>query len=324
MRILVTGAAGFIGGHVVGRLASEGHQVVASSRSGSPARETAGVIEVAADLSRDPLDALTHGCEAIVHCAARASPWGPRELFWRDNVLATERLLAAARLAASVRRFVHVSTPSIYFNGRDQLDRREDFVPPDRWPTPYAESKWSAECRVRAEPALGPIILRPRAVFGPGDRAIVPRLIAIAERGFMPLPGGGDALTDVTYVDNVVDAVGTALRAPTTLQGRAFNITNGEPITIRDLLTRLFGALRIRVRYVAVPRPLANLAARLSEMAAMLRPGQPEPRLTRYGVGLLGYTQTLSIDAARTELGYAPAISVSDGLERYARWWSAQ
>lgn len=324
MRILVTGAAGFIGGHVTRRLVGGGHEVIATARRVDSIADAAGARWSACDLSQDSLDTLARDCEVIVHCAARASPWGPREIFWRDNVLATERLLAAARSAGTIRRFVYVSTPSIYFNGRDQLDRSEAFEPPRRWPTAYAETKWIAECRVRAESTLGAVILRPRAVFGPGDRAIVPRLIAMAERGIVPLPGGGDALTDVTYVDNVVDAIEAAMLAPSPVAGRAFNITNGEPLTVRDLLARLFGALGLRVRTVSIPRPLVNFAARVSESIAMLRPGRPEPRITRYGVGLLACSQTLCIDAARAQLGYSPAVSVTDGLERYARWWKAQ
>jgi nucleoside-diphosphate-sugar epimerase len=324
VRILITGAGGFIGGHAAKRFVARGHEVIATARTPAAVAEPANHRLFACDLSLDSLDSLMRDCEVIVHCAARASPWGPRESFWRDNVLATERLLAAAHRAGSVRRFVHVSTPSIYFNGRDQLNRVEDFDPPARWPTAYAETKWEAECRVRAAPALGGVILRPRAVFGPGDRAIVPRLVAVAERGVMPLPGGGSALTDITYVDNVVDAIEAAVHAPATAVGRAFNITNGEPLTVRDLLMRLFGALGIRARLVTMPRSLANLAARISESAAMLRPGRPEPRLTRYGVGLLAYSQTLCIDAARRELGFAPVVSVDEGLARYARSRSAR
>jgi nucleoside-diphosphate-sugar epimerase len=326
MKILVTGAGGFIGSNVMQRLArdsgSRGYRVVVTARRS--VATSPGVTLISADLSRDALDALTEDVEVIVHCAARASPWGDRELFWRDNVIATERLLAAATRAGTVRRLVHVSTPSIYFNGRDQLDRREDFVPPRRWPTAYAESKWAAECRVSAAPGLHPVILRPRAVFGPGDRAIVPRILAAAARGYLPLPGGGQSLIDVTYVDNVVDAIEAAAFAPADIDGRAYNITNGEPIVVRDLVQRLFKALDIRARPVTVPRALAQGAAGLSELLARLRPGKPEPRLTRYGIGLLACSQTLNIDAARRDLKFAPRVSINDGLARYAAWRKTQ
>jgi nucleoside-diphosphate-sugar epimerase len=322
MKVLVTGAGGFIGSHVASRFAARGHHVIGTARRSVATGP--GVTLVAADLASNALDPLTDGCELVVHCAARASPWGEREQFWRDNVIATERLLAAAQRAGTVRRLVHVSTPSIYYDGRDQIDRDEHFVPPRRWPTAYAESKWAAECRVVAAPALHPVILRPRAVFGPGDRAIVPRILMAAERGLMPLPGGGRSLIDVTYVDNVVDAIEAAAAAPAECEGRAFNITNGEPISVRDLVQRLFAALELRARAVAVPRVLARGAAALSEFIAGRRRGRPEPRLTRYGVGLLACSQTLCIDAARRDLGYSPRVAVNDGLAHYAAWKKAQ
>jgi nucleoside-diphosphate-sugar epimerase len=321
MKVLVTGAAGFLGAHVARRFTQRGHDVLATARS--PRGNVHGMT-VGADLATDALEGIVAGRELIVHCAARASPWGERELFWRDNVLATERLLAAATRAGCVRRLVHVSTPSIYFNGRDQLDRREDFTPPRRWPTAYAESKWEAECRVRAATAVPAVILRPRAVIGPGDRAIVPRILAAAQRGFLPLPGGGHALIDVTCVDNVVDAIEAAALAPAAAEGRAYNITNGEPIAVRTLVTRLFSALGIEARAIAVPRALAQGVASLGEWIARRRRGAPEPRLTRYGVGLLARSQTLNIDAARAELDYRPRVSIDEGIAGYAAWWRTQ
>jgi nucleoside-diphosphate-sugar epimerase len=321
MRILVSGAAGFIGSHVVQKLAAAHHTVIAIGRPPKGPRESAHRV---ADLAIDSLDPLLEGCEAIVHCAARAAPWGERALFWRDNVLATERLLDAARRAGTVRRFVQISTPSIYFRYRNQENIAEVFTPPKRWPTHYAETKWTAECRVRDAPTLGPIILRPRAVFGPGDRAIVPRVLAAVQRGALILPNGGKAWIDITYVDNVVSAVEQALIADRRFEGKAFNITNGEPLQVRDMLTKLFAALRIRVRFRSTPISLALMAARASEAVAKLRAGRPEPRLTTYGVGLLGYTQTLSLEAARTCLNYSPMVTINQGLEQYARWWSHQ
>jgi len=326
MQILVTGASGLIGSHVAESLARTGHRVVATGRNTQALKPLVdlGCQAVSADLASDSLSTLVNGCEAIVQCAAMAAPWGDRLVFWRHNVLATERLLAAAKNARSVSRFVQLSSPSIYFSWQDELDRTEAFEPPRRWPTPYAETKWIAECRVREARSLGPIILRPRAVFGPRDRAIMPRLVAVARRGRFPLPGGGRAWTDVTAVANVVIAVEAALNAHPSIEGRAFNITNGTPLQVRDVLTRLFSVLHIRTRFVSIPRVMGAAAAAVIEAYHRRRPGAPEPPVTRYGMGLLGYSQTLSIAAARDLLGYQPRVSIDEGLARYAQWWAAQ
>jgi nucleoside-diphosphate-sugar epimerase len=321
MRTLVTGASGFIGSHVATHLAAAGHEVVASGRDARRLEAVPNAHRQACDLVDGDLAAMLRSCEVVVHCAARAAPWGERSLFWRDNVLATQRLLEAARAAGTVRRFVFVSTPSIYFRARDQLQITEAFTPPLRWETAYAETKWIAETHVLAARDLGPVVLRPRAVFGPRDAAIVPRLSAVARSGAFPLPGAGRAWTDVTCVENVVDAICAAIAGGPQIEGHAFNITNGEPLRVRDLLGKLFGALGLAPRYISVPRGLALALAGVSESYARLKRGRPEPRLTRYGVGLLGYSLTLSIAAARRELGYVPGISLDEGIARYARWY---
>ncbi|HET9448670.1 MAG TPA: NAD(P)-dependent oxidoreductase [Steroidobacteraceae bacterium] len=322
MRVLVTGASGFIGSHAAEHLRARGHDVVATGRSERHLRALAdrGCRVVPADLAQSDLTTLVEGCDAIVHSAARASPWGNRSLFWNDNVVATQRLVESARGSGSVRRFVLISTPSIYFRTCDQLHITEAFTPPQRWATAYAETKWIAETHVRAAPELGPVILRPRAVFGPRDAAIVPRLVAVAKSGTFPLPGGGRAWADVTYIDNVVAAIMAALERGSEVEGRAFNITNGQSIQVRDLAERIFRALGIRTRFVSIPRSAALALAGISEAVAKLRPGQPEPRLTRYGVGLLAFSQTLSIEAARQGLRYEPGVSIDEGIVRYARW----
>jgi nucleoside-diphosphate-sugar epimerase len=326
MRVLVSGASGFIGSHVAMHLAATGHDVLALGRDRArlaPAQR-AGCRILTLDLASDDLAGAVQGQSAIIHCAARASPWGRPEEFHRDNVVATERLLAAAADTGSIRRFVHLSSPSIYFRFRDERDLGEEFQPPQRWATSYAKTKWQSECIVRKFQALSPIILRPRAVFGPGDRTIVPRLIAVAERGFFPLPSGGDAWTDITYIDNVVSAVVAALQAPAGLGGRAFNITNDEHVQIRDLLARLFGALEIRPRMVPMPRAVLLALARISELLSRNFGAGREPRITLYGAGLLSFSQTLSIEAARRDLAYAPAVSLDDGIQRFAGWWRAR
>ncbi|WEN16358.1 NAD-dependent epimerase/dehydratase family protein [Rhodanobacter sp. AS-Z3] len=323
-RILVTGASGFIGSHVARHLHALGHQVLANGRNRArlEAIATAGLSVRPGDLLSDRLSTLIDGAEVIVHCAALSSPWGPREDFMTANVEATQRLLDAARQCA-VQRFVHFSSPSIYFRLADQWNTPEAFKPPRRWINAYAESKWLGEQCVRkaASAGLSAVVLRPRAVFGEGDRAIFPRLLALAERGWFPRIGNGEALIDVTYVANVAAAVEACLQPVAPVDGRAFNITNGEPMAVRELLLQLFTALDLKVSMIPLPRRLAVALGTMAELVANRLPGHPEPRLSRYGVGVLGFSQTLDISAARTQLGYTPTVSVADGIQRFARWW---
>lgn len=323
-RILVTGASGFIGSHVARHLHARGHQVLAHGRDLARLQvlSAAGLDIRPGDLCAARLLPLVDGAEVVIHCAALSSPWGPRERFMAANVDATQRLLDASR-QAGVRRFVHFSSPSIYFRLADQWNTPEAFDPPRRWINAYAESKWLGEQCVRQAAAAGlsSVVLRPRAVFGAGDQAIFPRILALAQRGWFPLIGDGAARIDVTCVGNVVAAVEACLHPGAPTDGRAFNITNAEPMTVQALLEQLFTALDLKVRMIPLPRPLAVALGSLAEIVANARPGRPEPRISRYGVGVLGYSQTLDISAARTQLGYVPTISVAEGIQQFARWW---
>jgi nucleoside-diphosphate-sugar epimerase len=323
-RVLVTGASGFIGAHVARRLHADGHIVTITGRDRTRLGAVAqpGMRVLPADLGIDPLEVLVASCDAIVHCAAMSSPWGRREDFFQANVLATERLLVASRHAGA-RRFVHLSSPSIYFRMQDQFSLTEAFAPPKQWITHYAESKWAAEKSVLAACADGmsAVILRPRAVFGEGDRAIFPRIVAKARKGWFPFVDGGSAVIDATHIDTVVHAVACSLDAEVARDACSFNITNGEPMRVCDLLGHLFRALGLKVRHVRVPRPLAMALAGAIENVAKVLPGHPEPMVSRYTLGVLAYSQTLDISAARRVLGFTPQMGIVQGIERFARWW---
>jgi nucleoside-diphosphate-sugar epimerase len=197
---------------------------------------------------------------------------------------------------------------------------------PIRAANEYARTKLLAEAEIDAAHARGmPVItIRPRAIFGEGDNAILPRLIDRLQQGRLRIIGDGQNITDLTYIENVVDALLLCAEAPSALLGRKYNITNGEPLPLWPLIEKLCQALGYEYPRRRIPYTLALGLAGVLEGVCHLLPGQPEPLLTRYMVGVLAKSTTLDISAARRDLGYAPRISVDEGFERFVRWWKAQ
>jgi nucleoside-diphosphate-sugar epimerase len=219
---------------------------------------------------------------------------------------------------------VHISTPSIYFDGTHRLGVKEDAVLPAVKVNCYAESKWQAERLVAhaAMQGLETLTLRPRALFGPGDTVLLPRLIQANARFGIPIMHSAAVLTDLSYVGNVADAVALALRAPKNCLGRVYNISNGEPVDLDAVLLQLFDALEIPLRRRRLPYALAHGLGCMSEGLASLT-GR-EPTLSRYGVGVLSRSMTLDISRAQAYLDYTPQVSVQEGIARFASWWQEQ
>jgi nucleoside-diphosphate-sugar epimerase len=180
----------------------------------------------------------------------------------------------------------------------------------------YAATKLEAETLVQGERGIDSLVLRPRGLYGAGDTALLPRLLRAARAGPLPLIRGGAAETDLTHVDDVVDAVLAALNAPAGLSQRVFNISGGEPLPVKRIAEAAGERAGVTVRWRSIRAPVVFAAARAMEVAAHLTPGQPEPRITAYGAGLFAFTQTLELGAARTYLGWRPRISFEDGLAR--------
>ena len=296
--VIVTGATGFLGGAITRQLLREGERVIAIGRDRKKLSRLAeiGADTSVIDLSKDePLPDLK--ADGIIHCAALSSPWGRRADFERQ---------------AGAARFVHISSPSVYFRFADQEHVRED-MPLPRPVNAYAATKAESEKVVLAEPDLDPIILRPRGLYGPGDTALLPRLLRAAERGPLPLMRDGSAATDLTYVDDVAAAAILALRAPCP-SSRVYNVSGGEALPVRRVAERAGASAGINVRWRAVPWPLVSAAAHLSESFCAAMPGRPEPRVTAYSAGLFAFRQTLSLDRIQTELRWQPRIDFDKGL----------
>jgi nucleoside-diphosphate-sugar epimerase len=288
------------------------------------ALETLGIRFVRADLAdAAAVETACRGQEIIFHSAARSSPWGRYADFHNDNVLATQNMVAACE-CAKISRLVHVSTPSIYFDFTDRQNISESQPLPAQPANHYVRTKLLAEAAVDAAAARGlaTITLRPRAIFGPGDTTLFPRLIrAHGRRGF-PLIGAGDPLMDITFVENVVDALLLAAAAPAAALGKKFNVTNGEPWPRSKLLTTLFSEIGQPLKTRRVNHRVAQFTAAVFEnISNALTLARWEPPLTRYTVGVLANSQTLDISAARSMLGYSPRVNIADGLRAFGVWW---
>jgi nucleoside-diphosphate-sugar epimerase len=326
MTILVTGATGGLGRNAVDFLAERGCAVRATGRDERAGRALAlrGVPFVPLDLataSADEIDTLLTGVEAVWHCAALSAPWGPRAAFEAANVRATT-MLAQTAATRRIRRFVHISTPSLYFDYTHRHAIDESYRP-GRYVNHYAQTKALAEAALRELAARAPattfVMLRPRAIFGPHDRVLLPRLLRVltARRGRLPLPRGGAARIDLTYVENVVHAMWLATTRAVE-SGLAFNVTNGEPTTLRDMLDALFSRLSIPCTIVDVPYRALDAAARAMEALSCVT--RREPMLTRYAAGALHYDMTLDIGRARTALGYHPSVPLARAIDQTANW----
>jgi nucleoside-diphosphate-sugar epimerase len=322
---LVTGATGGLGRHLVPKLVRAGYRVRASGRNLAVGKSLAdsNVEFIGGDLrGSTQIRQLAKDADVIFHCAARSSPWGRYEEFHAINVEAT-RALADAAGAMGCNRFVLVSTPSIYFQFKDAFDVREDAALPDRFVNHYATTKMEAERIVQtaASERMKVTIIRPRGLFGELDSVLLPRLMKIARHGKMPIFNGGKALVDVTYAGNVADAMLLCDRADA--PSGIYNITNGEPLPVRDLLQSVFRVLHLNVELVPLPYRLMDMVAGGWETVAKALAVETEPRLLRYSLGLMNYSQTLDITAARKRLGYVPTVRIEEGLERFANWFNA-
>lgn len=315
MKVLVTGGTGFLGGHVARALLERGDRPYLLGRDFAPAAEllASGAIPAPADLrDRDAVVEACRGMDAVVHAGALSSPWGPRAEFHAVNVGGTEAVLEGCR-RHGVRRLVHVSSPSVVFDGRDHVELTETAPYPRRFASVYSLTKKLAEDRVNAAPEVPSVILRPKAMFGPGDRALLPRLVQAARAGRLPQVGDGSNRVDLTYVDDVVRAILLALEAPAAA-GRTYHVTGGEHVPLWPTIRNVLERVGIRARLRPVPLPVVLAAAALMEARAAVT-GR-EPTLTRYSAAILGRTQTYDIAAARRDLGYAPRVSVAEGIER--------
>ena len=294
MTVAVTGGTGFVGGNIIRALTRQGHHVLDVGRR--PSRHGAAEF-VRLNLTDGPSRAQRLGDIPIVHCAAEVGDG------FDDGMLRRNVVMMDTSLSLGTGPFIHMSSSSVYSLEHPSLHvRPEDATGHYRWFGTYSESKFVNEQQLTAARRDSALIIRPHAVYGPGDNTLLPRVLHATRRGVVPLPRGGRALHELTWVGNIAAAVTRALTAD--IDGtHAVNVTDGDPVPIGDA----FEAAAGRPIHIL---PIPMRTARHVAVAARGRFG-----ISPYSVRQLGYERTYNLDLARELLDWQP---VSGTIERLA------
>ncbi|MCX5900184.1 MAG: NAD-dependent epimerase/dehydratase family protein [Proteobacteria bacterium] len=324
MKVLVTGATGFLGRQLVEQLVARGDDVTGlvwpaaacPSLQGRPVRLLVGDI-------RD-LDAVTkavQGQDVVFHCAGKVDDWGPRDEYYMVNVEGTRMMLEASR-AAGVKHFIHIS--SLVVVGLPKKNPIDETAPYTNNPANfYMETKLVSEKMVLEYGTihgLAVTIIRPGILWGPGDTTMLPRMERLAKsRLLVPIGGGGNILC-LTHVANLVDALLLAAQSEKA-HGQVYHITDTESVSCGQYFRALACAIGFRQPPISIPYPVVYAAAFFLELgAAALRAAgiAVPPLLTRYGIALWSATMIAPPTKAQQQLGYRQHVFFKEGMKNLA------
>jgi 2-alkyl-3-oxoalkanoate reductase len=321
MNALVTGGGGFLGQAIVERLIARGDTVTSFARGDYPQLRALGVNVFQGDLSdAGAVERAALGCDIVFHVAAKPGIWGPYQEYYRTNVIGTENVVAACR-ACGITRLVFTSTPSVVFDGKDQEGIDESAPYPEHYHAYYPQTKAMAERLVLQanDNRLATVALRPHLIWGPGDNHLVPRILARARAGMLRRIGRRDNRVDCVYIDNAADAhllAADRLWPGAPIARKAYFLSQGEPWPLWDLVNAILKCADLPPVTRTVPASVAYAAGWAFEMAYCLLGLTNEPRMTRFLARELSTSHWFNIGAARRDLGYAPAVSIEEGLRR--------
>lgn len=322
MNILITGATGFLGSRIIEHIIDlkEIKHITATGRKFSVDNK---LINTKVDYILGDLENVNFvkslfkkDIDVVINCASLSSPWGSKKSFYNSNLLTQKNLLNES-LNASIRRFIYISTPSIYFNFKDSINIHENSPLPKKMINNYAKTKWNAECLLR-ESKIPYVILRPRALIGRGDTVIMPRLIRSCLENKLKIMGNGKNIVDLTSVSNMAEAV--SLSIFTENFNESYNISNDDPVNLWESINAILEAINIPKIKKKIPYSILFFAAQLMEFKARLSPGK-EPVLTKYSVGVLAKSFTFDIEKAKTKLNYYPKQTTSESIEEFVQWY---
>lgn len=309
--ILVTGGNGFLGTAICRQLRAKGYPVRAYQRSAAPQLAALGVEVCRGDLADGAaLGGAVRGCRAVIHTAALAGVWGPRQQYFAVNLDGTRAVMAAVA-AQGVQCLVHCSTPSVVFSG-EAFEGADAGLPYGRnWLCHYAESKALAEAAVLEGAANGQfkaVALRPHLIFGVGDPHLLPTVIDRARSGRLRIVGDGRNRVDVTAVDNAARAHIQAMEwlLAGGAGGGAYFLSQGQPVVLWDWINDILARVGVKPLRRRVPYKVAYGVGAACELAWRLLGKHSVPPMTRFVAAELAKSHWFNIDAAREDFGYEP------------------
>ncbi|GHO75315.1 3 beta-hydroxysteroid dehydrogenase/Delta 5--_4-isomerase [Ktedonobacter sp. SOSP1-85] len=323
MRVLVTGATGLLGGHLVKALRERDEWVRALVLPAEDARslEELGVEVVRGDITEaGALVEAVRGSELVFHLAGMMGVWRPLAEYRRVNVEGTRNLYKVA-MEAGVRRFVHTSSHTVYGLGYGRFLTEDEPLRPDN--DSYSLSKAEGDRLVRRLMLTSPmetVIIRPGTFFGPGDRLHFARMAEKLRRGRGVILGRGDNHLPFCYVDDIVQGyllAGYHPQAP----GNVYNITNDQPLTQLEMFSEIADAVGGERPRLHLPYQPIRLGAICAEKL-VARMTRTRPLVTELGALMFGSDNKHSIEKARRELGYAPQVGLRKGIQLAAQWFN--
>lgn len=313
MKIFITGASGFVGGHIATAL-KEQHSILAMARSEKSASKVRalGATPINCDLSSVTFSHL-QGCDVVIHSAAFAEEWGSDAEFFSANVTGTANMLKAAK-EAGVKRFIFIGTEAAFFKGQDMINIDETYPYADESPYPYSRTKALAEKLVLQANSgdFQTVSLRPRLVWGPKDQSILPAILRMLKAGQFMWISGGNVQTSVTHVDNLVHAVTQALTLGK--GGYAYFVTDDAVLSMKEFLSRYIGTQKIEVPTKSVPKGLARFMAWGIESVWRAFGLKSKPPMVRFSIDIMSAHCTINTAKAKRELNFKPVISVDEGM----------
>jgi len=320
--VFVTGAGGFLGQAICRFLRSVNIKVTGFARSEYPQLSQIGVTMIQGDVTDvNALAIAMKHCDLIFHVAAKAGVWGSKSDYFKPNVDGTKNIVNLCK-EQGIKHLVYTSTPSVTFAGIDETGIDESQPYAKRFLNYYAESKALAEQVVLAanNDNLKTVALRPHLIWGPNDPHLVPRVIERAKAKRLKLVGKEDKLVDTIYVDNAayahILAALTLTEKKPVCAGKAYFISNDEPITMASMLNNILACAQLPPVTQRVPSMLAYGVGSLLEWFYLTLGKKQEPMMTRFVAKQLSTSHYFDISAAKKDFGYRAFISIDEGMIR--------